>query len=901
MSDKIQRQGLAQVQGGGFNPNSEVMPVSRQQGGSNNFWTKLVPELGKIAVDLYERENNYAKIQGQIDYISGSLQEQSWLTQKGYQRGADMQQYADAEAGFQSTLAKLSKQAQDEGKDLNSFTDSLKPHIQELSKLAYNLNVPRESQAAFQKSIVSTVSLAQQTFNKESERRQILEEQRTIQGMAVGASQSIQNSGFTAEAVGLALQQVYDKTYSLVGEHSPKEAGTEASKAVLGSWMNAIGSLDSMDGGTPAMLGQMQSWLNSDKAAYLDVEVVTKLHDSIDKKITEVQEHNSVSMVAEMETLESRIENGDLTDPNTIKSFEQEILNKYGNKTISSGTAKEMLRKIGSNARILDSKVGEKQLALEGRLEDLLVAGKTPEWQAAYVLKENLKRFGGDIEQAATATILQGKSTANMATVEAGSKVLADRFVSGFTMTDAERAKADDGTQGKAWSTYATQLRAAKGKDQLTYDAMLNSLPASIRSAVELAANETSEGTQPNYLVDAEKVRKAAVRLEDMKANGVSMNIKFTPDDMKSSMWGGNEKGAEVFHQPSESTRSVQAIMLTQHYNRNAAKLASDGLIIYDSTSAIREMTKRGMLVRLPNGNMPMTPEFTNAVSSQLGAAMNMETFKSTVNKEMDKYVKAGGGKYAKDNVVVSVSGTDVVMVGYDSKGVAVGQQYRVGAGSYAKAMNNTIKSDAKVSTGKTLGTIQMKDGNSMYIDKRWGTTFKNNNLGVAIAKELYRNEGFLNTPAFTNKKGDPAKTRVVGLGVAERSHPTMWDKAVKASKSPESYAPFAGEFAQYYFKNYSSYVQQAGLPPTDPSTIDTRKQTAYVAIADAQWHGGDGGGSKMASILRVAQTDTSKAMAMLEKQAFYTQAVGGSGNLTERNKMLRRAVEVMGVRAPRY
>lgn len=865
--DTIQAQQLGNTQGFGFAPGN-MRQVQDNTTKASSFLEALLPGATELAVKKTKQMQQSAFIQGQSDKVSGLVTEQSWLTDDAYNQGKAFQTYTDELAAFPSSLQEDARVSAESGENLDTYTKRIQPKLRQISDRMASLGLSGDALVAAQEQLLGTMAGAQKEYQKAREQdvlRKVDRGNSSINATAVSAIVSTND----ASAIGHSLSTAFENTYQSNRLFFPKEANTTASKNTYGAIQVAVAGMNPADPEHVQKLRGIDGWLRSDAAAVLDPDVRAKALELTNGRFRDVQEAQSVYDTQKVQGLALTVKQGQPVD---LSIFDSEIAQarqdmQTGRKTPQQ--AQQYINQIHAIQMKATKDLGTGAFLVTAQTTDVLGNGHTLQEQTKATLTAVTQQYGTDYAGAAAAGMNLGQRQRNMGTITASATLATSQFVPAFTMSGVELKEANDGQQGEAFSGFVSMYReGGLNNNPGMQAALLDAIPKGDQAAVELYMRELPGDSPVDLRTAVPAIAQIKQRITDFTARGGVAGVRIDSTVFESSLWGGSADtaGAELGNQPSDAVLSVVTGNANSLYVRNSMVLATKGYTITDGISATKAMVKENMVMRTKAGPVFINPDWVKAVGVE-GVASNNQFLADAIGKRRAMYAEFVGGRAVPEDVVVEVRGTTMALRGYDGDGNPLPEQY-IEASSIREDIDNTITMAAQGAPRKLIGSAQA--GRATFgITSDWGDAFGNNYLGSLIGQHLANAEGYVSKPTKTDTRY--TEDEVIGIGVNLTANPE-WRAEFEAVRSPEEMAQVTGRFVKEHYKDWTEVSKSAGLPDANDQLSQYYKP-AYIALADAYWHGGKGGGVSYAAILTKARQDVAEAMTDLKATAYYKQS----------------------------
>lgn len=878
----IEKQALAQP--GGFSFSSGASQSIAPVAGRSSFLEELVPGLANVALKYAEQQQDNAFVQGQADHLAGQIQEQSWWTQKAYDQGQAFEAYTKELGNFPETLKQDALEAVNAGEDLQGYTKRIQPKLAAINNRIGELGLTGKAKEQAQKQLLGTLAISQQAYIKKQQDDLQRKADTGIARINSVAVQAVMDDSADTGSIGFSFDSAYQNSYDILYNLDPKNAQERASKNVAGAIGSSLALIKPGDPRDVQRLRDIESYLNSDAGSKLSPDILSKLRSDINstfKNVRDVQDVNDSQIVQNLELREASGDTPTMDELNQLVTAKK--LDVQTNKT-DANSGQQFINKIYAMQVRIAKTMGDNAFLWDATPQDLIINGKTDADKVKSVVTSATKQYGNDVSRTSVSVMNNGQRTRNMAVVKAGADLAAGAFLPAMTMTGAELKEANDGIQGASFVGFVGRYQSAVTSGNLgMQNALLDAIPTDQRAAFELYLRQASASNVPVDLRSAApKIQQLQSQLKDFEARGGNRSVKVQPDDLKA--WFGqafSNTAAEFGHQPSDTVLQQQSNRFTEILQRNMSELSTaKGYVIHDAKSAMNAMIRENMVMQTQNGLIAISPGWAKAVGIQ-GVAANSEQLSSVVEKERADYVKKFSGRVRPDDVYAEVVGTDLILTGYDKAGNPQ-QRLNVPAYKIKGKLDAEIQKFAQTGRTKTIA-LGRTNGRDFPIKAGWGIAFGNNELGALVGQHLSAMEGYVASPTQTDTRF--TKDKVIGIGINLDKHPEYAKRAIAAGGDIEAMAQLTADFAKdKQYKNWNQWVNQAGLPST-VGRLDSRYNSAYIGLADAAWHGGEGGAAMYAKALSTVKTDRAGAFKLLKESSVYKQ----SG--TQRRKYLEQGL----------
>ena len=826
-----------------------------------------IPELAKAAgsalTQIVQYENDNAFLQGQADYYAKTISEQSWLTTDSYKQGRNLSEFSSGILDYQQQASELARASVQAGEDLNTFTQKLAPVLKGMNDKVAALGLTGEAKDTALKTVLTSVASAQKLYQKELENETIRNRELGANQLGTAAVVAAMQPGADGAVIAGNLDAVFQGVYKLHKNEDPKNALSKASKKSLGAIKEIITRLQgnsAEDLNTLKMLsGYMQratNWTTDEREAALN---------AIDSKFMEFEKFQDVYNQESVRTLETRVQQGDDTIDD-IRDLQSVYHTQIASGTLDPTKGNALLDNLHRLSLKADSEYGNRLLIANGTYADILKSGQTPD----KVLNQKVAQLVdtlGDTSAAGVYLMRDSTRTDIPGEYKRGAELVAQGFQN-FLNAPANSITEVQDTQANAVLTYATAWnQAADNPGQR--DALIAALPKEWQGAMrQVLRSPDVDVTDMRQLKGA--LDKARDGIEQQARAGFT--AQFTPDTFKSTFFGDNGLQAKLFNQPTDALLMQYSREANANVLRNKEYLASKGHLIVDEESAAQALLQEGLAVRTASGPVFLNPEFKQSTGIE-----NNEMLAKVFEQIKQEVSSKSGGRSKAENVRVVVAGGTATFIDYDDNNVPL-RQYVQTPDDLNRRYRAWVEEQAATAPENILDSVRVggPSGVTLNVTRPWGNAFMSNDLGTKVAKHLARSEGW--TPDWRNTRSaegraDPnlKQVDVIGIGISKQDHPEWVERLDAAKGSPAKMSQVIGDFAGEYFKDFPTYVKEAGIPQT--FEFGRRPDAVYIGLADAMWHGGATGAKQYAAAIKTASTDLEQAKRDLMSTAVYKQS----------------------------
>lgn len=809
-------------------------------------------------------ENDNAFLQGQADYYAKTISEQSWLTTDSYQQGRSLSEFSTGILDYQQRASELARASVQAGEDLNTFTQKLAPVLKDMNDKVAALGLTGEAKDTALKTVLTSVASAQKLYQKELENETIRNRELGANQLGTAAVVAAMQPGADGAVIAGNLDAVFQGVYQLHENEDPKNALSKASKKSLGAVKEIVTRLQASstdDLNKLKMLsGYMQratNWTTDERDAALN---------AIDSKFMEFEKFQDVYDQEQVRTLETRLLSGEATIDD-IRDAQSSLHARVDAGTKDPSQANPLFSKLHALSLKADKAYGDNLLVSNGTYADWLRSDKGVAKLAGLKTAQLVTAFNGDTSAAGVYLMRDSTRTNIPGEFKRGAELVTQGFQS-FLNAPANSITEVQDTQADAVRTYATAWnQAADNPGQR--DALIAALPKEWQGAMrQVLRSPDVDVTDMRQLKGA--LDKARDGIEQQARAGFT--AQFTPDTFKSTFFGDNGLQAKLFNQPTDALLMQYSREANANVLRNKEYLASKGHLIVDEESAAQALLQEGLAVRTASGPVFLNPEFKQSTGIE-----NNEMLAKVFEQVKQEVSSKSGGRSKAENVRVVVTGGTATFIDYDDNNVPL-RQYVQTPDDLNRRYRAWIEEQAATAPENILDSVRVggPSGVTLNVTRPWGNAFMSNDLGTKVAKHLARSEGW--TPDWRNTRSaegqaDPnlKQVDVIGIGISKQDHPEWVERLDAAKGSPAKMSQVIGDFAGEYFKDFPSYVKEAGIPQT--FEFGRRPDAVYIGLADAMWHGGSTGAKQYAAAIKTASTDLEQATRDLMSTAVYKQS----------------------------
>lgn len=860
MSD-IQIPTFSNVGGAGF------AVANTQQNQDATSGKTVLPEVIQGAANALNKvvkfENDNAFLQGQADYYSKTISEQSWLTADSYQQGRSLSEFSTGILDYQQRASELARASVQAGDDLNTFTQKLAPVLKGMNDKVAALGLTGEAKDTALKTVLTSVASAQKLYQKELENETIRNRELGANQLGTAAVVAGMQPGADSAVIAGNLDAVFQGTYQLYASEDPKNALSKASKKSLGAVKEIVTRLQASSTDDLNKLKMLSGYMQ--KATNWTTDERDAALNAIDSKFMEFEKFQDVYNQESVRTLETRVQQGDASIDD-IRDLQSAYHSQIASGTLDPTKGNALLDNLHRLSLKADSEYGNKLLVTQGTYADVLKSGQGVE----KVLNQKVAQLVdtlGDTSAAGVYLMRDSTRTDIPGEYKKGAELVAQGFQNFLNAPASSITEVQD-TQANAVLTYATAWnQAADNPGQR--DALIAALPKEWQGAMrQVLRSPDVDVTDMRQLKGA--LDKARDGIEQQARAGFT--AQFTPDTFKSTFFGDNGLQAKLFNQPTDALLMQYSREANANVLRNKEYLASKGHLIVDEESAAQALLQEGLAVRTASGPVFLNPEFKQSTGIE-----NTEMLAKVFEQVKQEVSSKSGGRSKPENVRVVVTGGTATFIDYDDNNVPL-RQYTQTPDDLNRRYRAWVEEQAATAPENILDSVRVggPSGVTLNVTRPWGNAFMSNDLGTKVAKHLARSEGW--TPDWRNTRSaegqaDPnlKQVDVIGIGISKQDHPEWVERLDAAKGSPAKMSQVIGDFAGEYFKDFPSYVKEADIPQT--FEFGRRPDAVYIGLADAMWHGGATGAKQYAAAIKTASTDIEQAKKDLMSTAVYKQS----------------------------
>lgn len=262
---------------------------------------------------------------------------------------------------------------------------------------------------------------------------------------------------------------------------------------------------------------------------------------------------------------------------------------------------------------------------------------------------------------------------------------------------------------------------------------------------------------------------------------------------------------------------------------------------------------------------------------------------------------------YDKDGRVLAANGAlNGVPIKFDTFINNVKSTYQELSGKY-KAKNQTFTSDGvnnfggvggnasfTVNTKGTFAPTTLRTSNGSTVSANIPNLMTvpyngNTDLTKSWINHLNQYESFSTGAQQVQGLGTSRNSTNIGHGVSLTMNPD-WKAKFDSAKTPQDVLNVQAQFTSSTMKNIQSAASKVGIPVATTAPYPTQHVPTQMLLADAKWHGGQGGLNGIVQILQ--QPDSASALNKLRTLPIYKHTTPDKLESDQRNVWYRQAVQ---------
>jgi hypothetical protein len=786
-----------------------------------------------------DRAADAQHMSGAVDQTAALVAERSWLTRDAYEQGVKYQDFTETQLDIQQRIQQQSSESAEAGDSVEVFSNKIKKHLATLNDRVHSSGLQGQARAAAQDQLLGYIATTQKAYQGDLEAVTTDRIKRGASQQSAATVEAVAKSGGDVGAVLTHLQTNWVNANSSASLIDRKKSLSIASKNQAGTIENILAKVNPSSPQDNETVNGISVWLDQTEHG-MDPDVVDQLRGKIDSTMQLTRGVNASILADRGNALAESISTGGALDVTSASRYEQDLRNAGATQRISTSDMQSQLGAL-SKLRIKANKaMGEVISAVDMQPQQRLAAGITDSKHAKSYSQYAAKLYANDPLKVGPALIQQGVDFSNPELIKQGVGYLINPLLTKTAgRTGAELAN-EDNTEAEQSLRVITGLFNGNMGNTGLQGTLLKGMPeGDERTAFFniLAENKTLD--MPTF---ANKFAEEKVRVKQRRESGVATKITFDSKfiDDNSSAFGqlgglNSATGSEWFHAVSDEVKTNQAAELTDHYKRNAGVLKDRGWNIDTPAMAMAAMRSEGMLIRMPQGEIPMSTlgrqmftgtsgkldvEKTQATLIELGERMVID--KGEFARTQSVFSALTGGDLASgdntisdmmrgtngilssklniDNMRYDITDGGVTVQAYTDEGTPIaGAKHHYPAWEVREAVNKPLEPGAisnavasipgRVSAWRREYITKQTSGNGPVIDKVMSGTYGDRDLveiypdtnkvfggsnyvKSAVHRQLYADENFIKTPRAT----DPARPEVitVGYGVTESTYKDM-------------------------------------------------------------------------------------------------------------------------------
>ena len=838
------------LQGSVSGRQSNNVPVLEQDNFS--IMRDVVPKAVGIFTGVMNTANEAAFKEGQADraadaqHMSGAVDQtaelvakRSWLTRDAYEQGVKYQDFTETQLDVQQRIQQQASESAEAGDSVEMFSNKIKKHLATLNERVHGSGLQGQARAAAQDQLLGYIATTQKSYQETREAVTTDRIKRGASQQSAATVEAVAKSNGDIGAVLTHLQTNWVNANSSASMLDRKKSLTIASKNQAGTIENILAKVNPSNPQDNETVNGISAWLDQTEHG-MDPDVVDQLRGKIDSTMQLTRGVNASTLADRGNALAESLSTGGALDVPSMVRLETDIRNAVATQRISTADGQTQLSALSKLRIKANKELGEVISAVDMPPQQRLAAGITDAKHAKSYGQYAAKLYANDPLKVGPALIQQGVDFSNPTLITQGVGYLVNPLLTKTAGRTGAELAGEDNTEAEQSLRVITGLFNGNMSNTGLQGTLLKGMPeGDERTAFFniLAENKTLD--IPTF---ANKFAEEKTRVKLLRESGAPAKIKFDSKfiDDQSSVFGqlgglNSAMGAEWFHAVSEEVKVNQAAELTDHYKRNANVLKERGWNITSPAMAMAAMRSEGMLLRMPQGEIPMSTlgrqmftgtsgkldeEKTQATLIELGERMVID--KGDYARTQSLFGVLTGGDLASgdntisdmmrgtngifatklniDNMRYDITDGGVTVQAYTDEGTPItGARHHYPAWEVREAVNKPLEPGAvnsavasipgRVSAWRREYITKQTSGNGPVIDKVMSGTYGDrelveiypdtqkvfggsNYVKSAVHRQLYADENFIKTPRAT----DPARPEVitVGYGVTKSTYVDM-------------------------------------------------------------------------------------------------------------------------------
>ena len=610
------------LQGSVSGRQSNNVPVLEQDNFS--IMRDVVPKAVGIFTGVMNTANEAAFKEGQADraadaqHMSGAVDqtaalvaERSWLTRDAYEQGVKYQDFTETQLDVQQRIQQQASESAEAGDSVEMFSNKIKKHLATLNERVHGSGLQGQARAAAQDQLLGYIATTQKSYQETREAVTTDRIKRGASQQSAATVEAIAKSNGDIGAVLTHLQTNWVNANSSASMLDRKKSLTIASKNQAGTIENILAKVSPSNPQDNETVNGISAWLDQTEHG-MDPDVVDQLRGKIDSTMQLTRGVNASTLADRGNALAESLSTGGALDVPSMVRLETDIRNAVATQRISTADGQTQLSALSKLRIKANKELGEVISAVDMPPQQRLAAGITDAKHAKSYGQYAAKLYANDPLKVGPALIQQGVDFSNPTLITQGVGYLVNPLLTKTAGRTGAELAGEDNTEAEQSLRVITGLFNGNMSNTGLQGTLLKGMPeGDERTAFFniLAENKTLD--IPTF---ANKFAEEKTRVKMLRESGAPAKIKFDSKfiDDQSSVFGqlgglNSAMGAEWFHAVTEETKVNQAAELTDHYKRNANTLKERGWNITSPAMAMAAMRSEGMLLRMPQGEIPMS------------------------------------------------------------------------------------------------------------------------------------------------------------------------------------------------------------------------------------------------------------------------------------------------------
>ena len=875
-----------------------------------------VSSFAQKFVQQRSQEDGAEFMQGVIDQVGGTVKEQSIFTPDSYMQGQQYAKVTDELSAGTTGLYAAGIEAATAGtpEAQAQYQQKVSDLVGQMNRSIQEKGLTGEALQLAQKQILNTATNAMVVYQKEFDLQQ------TRLGAVTNAKQSnimIQNikaNNYDQASMAAFIKDKFDAAHLVASnDKNDKDPVSTAGKQVVEAAQQDLSIANPQTPEGQRIIAGWHKFAQTEQALALGT-AYNDLSATVVKKTKEMQDHNSAVIGMEHSKLERAVDAGQ--QPLTRDGYtalRNDLFGKVNNATISTQDGLTRLNELNNiEAKQYKDEVSNAVLLSPDRAVRAAHGVNADSAAVNAWYKQFGPAFPTDTARSA-AMIQWGVTSTNPEMITAGAKEVVPAIETLLSIPPDQFDKVATVQQKQVWSGFINSFKETQLKSPGLAYKMLDAFSPDMRAAVDAVLDEQyagrNAGADMRIMQSVIEQRKNAVAAGGF-AGSFTGSFKFSPDDIKSSIWGrfaptwlGGE-GAGIRAQnyvlePNEEGRQYLTNQLNLAMQGPArdylVKQERQGRLINSPSQVVDALIQGKFILPLETGAASVNPIWYQKVQdgfkTRFGYGLKDSDISSTISTMQDDYFNklsnAGLRDFDREDVQATVVGDIVTIRAYKNGSPAPYEVQKWGISRVHERAWNLLQQRADVAAPPITGSV-MHGKQSMDLTPDWDRTFTGG-LKQHIAQSLLQHEGST-MQTHTPDKGRP-NLQTIGMGVnisGDMAKEPLRAAVIAAHKSGNKAAidKATGAFIADYYKGFPKLVASAGLPPMEKSNT-VNGTAAYVALANAHYQS-PLAGTEYAKLLQVAKTDPAKAKQMFRSSAAYIDINKASGGKAEKNARVK-------------